>query len=55
MMDFEYGAPIIEFYGPVIRIGLEGKWVEFIARPDKRPSRKELLALIEQMDRERTQ
>lgn len=46
---------IIEFYGPVIRIGIEGKWVEFILRPEgKRPSRKQLRALIEEMDRERT-
>ena len=37
---------IIEFYGPVIRIGIVGKWVHFITR-EKRPTRKELLMLIE--------
>jgi hypothetical protein len=37
---------VIEFYGPVIRIGVVGKWVQFIKRPEKRPTRKELLALL---------
>jgi len=50
-----WGDARIEFYGPVIRIGLEGKWVEWIARPEgPKPKRKKLLALIRQMDQERT-
>jgi hypothetical protein len=54
-MSFEPSTAIIEYYGPLIRVGIEGKWVEFIARPKVRPPRKELLELIEQMGRERTQ
>ncbi len=45
---------IIERYGPLIRIGVEGKWVEFIQFKGPKPKRAELLALIEKMDRERT-
>jgi hypothetical protein len=51
---FDQKTAIIEFYGPLIRIGIEGKWIEFIQRPEKKPTRKELLALIEQMDMEKT-
>ena len=40
----------MQFYGPVIRIGIEGKWVQFIR---KRPTRKELLALIERIESDR--
>jgi hypothetical protein len=55
-MKFKYGAPIIEFYGNLIRVGKEGKWVDVIAKPPgMRPSKRELIALIEKMDRERTQ
>ena len=55
-MNFEYGAPIIDFWGPIIRVGLEGKWVEFVVNPDypKNPPRKEILALIHEMDKGRT-
>ena len=45
---------IIEFYGPVIRIGVVGKWVWFMKRPKQRPTRKELLMLIEQIDSQET-
>lgn len=45
---------IIERYGEFVRIGVEFKWVEFI-KPDKKMSKAELLALIAEMDRERTQ
>jgi len=54
-MAFEHGAIILEHYGDLIRIGKEGKWVEFIKRQDPPLSRRELLALIEKMDKERTQ
>ena len=52
-MDFVYGAPIIDFWGPVVRIGLEGKWVQVIKR-DPSMTRKTLLALIHAMDKQRT-
>jgi len=32
VMAFEHGAIILEHYGDVIRIGKEGKWVEFIKK-----------------------
>ena len=28
----EIGAPIMEFYGPTLRYGVEGKWVEWVVR-----------------------
>ena len=53
-MEFEYGAPIIERYGPVIRIGIEGKWVEFIQAGPERLSKKDLLDIIEEIDKQKT-
>jgi len=52
---FELGAPIIEFYGPTLRYGVEGKWVNWIELPDGRPTRREVLALIAEEDKRRTQ
>jgi hypothetical protein len=40
-MKIEIGAPIIEFYGPVMRLGIEGKWVEFLDRGDPPMTRKQ--------------
>jgi hypothetical protein len=53
-MKIEIGAPILEFYGETVRIGIEGKWVTFIAR-DRSMTRKQLMELIKEMDRKRTQ
>jgi len=46
---------IIEYYGPLVRVGIEGKWVEFIMRPEGPKRKKPLLDLIEEMDKARTQ
>ena len=57
-VPIDYGAYIIEVWAPgLIRIGLEGKWIEFIGYDpsEPQPSRKQLRELIEQKDRERTQ
>lgn len=54
-MAFEYGAIILEHYGPLIRIGKEGKWVEFIQDDDPPLKREDIIELIEQMDKTRTQ
>lgn len=54
-MAFDPKNAMIERYGPVVRIGVEFKWVEFIQQKDPKYTRKELLAIIEEMDKERTQ
>jgi hypothetical protein len=55
VFEFELGAPIIEFYGPTLRYGVEGKWVNWIVLPNGRPKRREVLALIAEEDKRRTQ
>jgi hypothetical protein len=55
VFEFELGAPIIEFYGPTLRYGVEGKWVNWIELPNGRPTRREVLALIAEEDKRRTQ
>jgi hypothetical protein len=46
---------IIEYYGPdFARIGVEGKWVEFIRR-EPGMTKKDLLELINEMNRTKTQ
>jgi hypothetical protein len=38
-----------------MRLGIEGKWVEFLDRGDPPMTRKQARELLEKMDRERTQ
>ncbi len=52
---FEIGAPIIEFYGPTLRYGVEGKWVNWIELSGQRPKRREVLAMIAEEDKRRSQ
>jgi hypothetical protein len=54
-MTFDPKFAMIEYYGPLVRIGVFGKWVEFIKRPPGPKNKKAMLELIEEMDRERTQ
>jgi hypothetical protein len=47
-------AYMIEYYGPAVRIGVEGKWVEFVMR-DYSLSKRDYADIITDMDRLRTQ
>ena len=52
-------AIMIEFYGPTVRFGVEGKWVAWMTFEDlfadaHKPTRKEMRAIIEAEDRRRS-
>ena len=51
---------MIEFYGPTVRFGVEGRWVAWVEYKDlfedgHKPTRKEMREIIEEQDRLRTQ